>query len=43
MKEYPRIDISVEYGIPGKCFYKYDGNQIRVEWTRKRGWDKQEY
>lgn len=22
------------------AFYKYDGSNIRAEWTRKRGWDK---
>lgn len=41
-KEYPSIPGS-KYAPFGKsciAFYKYDGSNIRVEWSRKRGWYK---
>lgn len=41
MKEYPSIPHSSkaprEYGY---AFYKYDGSNLRVEWHKKRGWNK---
>jgi len=41
MREYPSI-IGVSKAPREHClaFCKYDGSNIRCEWTRKRGWDK---
>jgi len=40
MKEYPHIPgvKKVEWGAPCFAFKKYDGSNLRWEWTRKRGW-----
>lgn len=39
MKHYPSISREQRYG-PCYVFPKYDGSNIRVEWTPKRGFDK---
>jgi hypothetical protein len=39
MKEYPSISRSFRE-FPAYVFDKLDGNNIRVEWTRKKGWFK---
>lgn len=39
MKQYPSIDGVPRYG-PCYVFPKYDGSNIRAEWTKKRGFDK---
>lgn len=43
MKSYPKIDgvnASDKWGEHCHAFYKYDGSNIRAEWSRKRGWYK---
>ncbi len=43
MKEYPSIPGPPTHGAPnlrGWAFYKYDGSNLRVEWSKKRGWYK---
>lgn len=41
MKQYPSIPSSLGYrGEACTAFYKYDGSNLRFEWTRKRGWHK---
>lgn len=39
MKQYPSISREPRYG-PCYVFPKYDGSNVRVEWTKKRGFDK---
>ncbi len=42
MKEYPSIE-SVKYAPLGEhclAFRKYDGSNLRVEWSKKSGWHK---
>jgi len=40
MKDYPSIPKVLNDYLNLDCiaFYKYDGSQIRVEWTKKKGW-----
>ena len=42
MKDYPSIPKVLKDHIESDCiaFYKYDGSQIRVEWSKKKGWHK---
>ena len=41
MKEYPSIlGPTGDFGKQCIAFYKYDGSNLRVEWTPKRGWSK---
>lgn len=42
MKEYPSIPKVLDKFIGEDCiaFFKYDGSQIKVEWSPKRGWYK---
>lgn len=40
MKSYPHITSGVRRGVPVYIFDKYDGANLRAEWTRKRGWVK---
>jgi hypothetical protein len=41
MKSYPSIDgVSKAPRDQGIAFYKYDGSNLRFEWTKKRGWHK---
>jgi hypothetical protein len=42
MKDYPSIPKVLNEHINSDCiaFRKYDGSQIRVEWTKKKGWHK---
>ncbi len=41
MKSYPHIlGPSKAPNLPCIAFYKYDGSNLRWEWTRKRGWFK---
>ncbi|MCK9156731.1 MAG: hypothetical protein M0P12_11625 [Paludibacteraceae bacterium] len=41
MKEYPHIQgPSKAPHLPCIGFYKYDGSNIRIEWSRKKGWHK---
>jgi len=41
MKEYPSIDGPTgDFGKPCIAFYKYDGSNLRFEWTPKKGWLK---
>lgn len=41
MKSYPSIDgPSKAPKDSGIAFYKYDGSNLRFEWTKKRGWHK---
>lgn len=43
MKSYPSIPSVNNVGVHGEfctAFYKYDGSNLRFEWTRKRGWHK---
>lgn len=40
MKPYPSIPGGVRHGVPVYVFDKLDGSNIRVEWTRKRGFWK---
>ena len=41
MKEYPHIQGSKKAPhLPCVAFCKYDGSNLRVEWTKKRGWYK---
>ena len=42
MKQYPEIQGSSKapLGKPCIAFYKYDGSNLRWEWTPKRGWYK---
>ena len=41
MKEYPKIPNSKDFPL-GQCitFEKYDGSNIRAEWTKKKGFHK---
>lgn len=42
MKQYPSIPSSLGFhGRACAAFYKYDGSNLRFEWTRKAGWCKQ--
>lgn len=42
MKDYPSIPKVLNEHINSDCiaFRKYDGSQIRVEWSKKKGWHK---
>lgn len=41
MKAYPSIRGSRKHiGQPCVAFYKYDGSNLRFEWSKKRGWHK---
>lgn len=41
MKEYPSIEgPNGNFGLPCIAFYKYDGSNLRAEWTPKKGWNK---
>ena len=41
MKEYPKIPAYTKFlGQPCIAFYKYDGSNLRVEYSNKRGWYK---
>ena len=41
MKEYPSIDgPNGDFGKPCIAFYKYDGSNLRFEWSPKKGWNK---
>jgi hypothetical protein len=42
MKSYPKIEHYSEAPLGEFCyaFYKYDGSNIRAEWSKKRGWYK---
>jgi len=45
MEQYPSIDSlakirEVPYGKPCLAYYKYDGSNLRWEWSPKRGWSK---
>jgi hypothetical protein len=42
MEQYPKIDGSSKAPIGQPCiaFYKYDGSNLRWEWSPKRGWHK---
>jgi len=40
MKQYPSIDGPPRFGAPCYVYPKYDGSNIRAEWTRKKGFDK---
>lgn len=41
MKSYPSIDgASKAPRDSGIAFYKYDGSNLRFEWTKKKGWHK---
>jgi len=42
MKHYPEIPGSskARLGVPCIAFYKYDGSNLRWEWSPKRGWYK---
>lgn len=40
MKQYPSIPSKIIYSTPIYAFDKLDGSNIRVEWTRKRGFHK---
>ena len=40
MKEYPTISGKRQDNITVYCFPKYDGSNIRVEWTSKKGFRK---
>ncbi len=42
MKHYPSIPRDFQE-FPAYVFDKLDGNNIRVEWTRKRGWAKDKF
>lgn len=41
MKQFPSIPNAVGFvGQPCIAFYKYDGSNLRFEWSRKSGWHK---
>jgi hypothetical protein len=42
MQQYPSIDGSAKspLGVPCIAFYKYDGSNLRWEWSPKQGWYK---
>jgi len=41
MKQYPSIpNVTGFIGNPCIAFYKYDGSNLRFEWSRKGGWHK---
>ena len=42
MEQYPSIPGSARAPLNKPCiaFYKYDGSNLRWEWTPKKGWDK---
>lgn len=40
MKEYPSISSGVVYGTPVYIFPKYDGSNVRGEWSKKNGFWK---
>ncbi len=43
MKAYPSIPLSTDsrsIGEPCIGFYKYDGSNLRWEWSKKQGWHK---
>jgi len=42
MQQYPSIDGSAKapLGKPCIAFYKYDGSNLRWEWSPKKGWNK---
>jgi hypothetical protein len=40
MKSYPQISAGVRKGVPVVVFDKLDGSNIRVEWSKKRGFYK---
>jgi len=41
MKEYQSIEGPLgDFGKPCIAFYKYDGSNLRAEWTPKKGWNK---
>jgi len=38
MKQYPSIPRGVDHDTPVYVFPKYDGSNVRAEWSRKKGW-----
>jgi hypothetical protein len=42
MKQYPHIEgpAKAPLGVPCIAFYKYDGSNLRWEWSPKQGWHK---
>lgn len=42
MKQYPHIEGAAKapLGVPCIAFYKYDGSNLRWEWSPKQGWHK---
>lgn len=42
MKAYPEIPGSAKSPLGKRCiaFYKYDGSNLRFEWSKKQGWHK---
>lgn len=42
MQQFPSIDGSAKapLGVPCIAFYKYDGSNMRFEWSPKQGWHK---
>lgn len=41
MKQFPSIPhVKGYHGQPCTAFYKYDGSNLRFEWSKKRGWYK---
>ncbi len=40
MKQYPSISSNIHYGKPVYMFPKYDGSNVRAEWSRKNGFYK---
>jgi len=42
MEQYPEIPGAKNAPLGEKCiaFYKYDGSNLRFEWSKKRGWHK---
>ena len=42
MEQYPHIEGSTKAPIGEPCiaFYKYDGSNLRFEWSPKKGWHK---
>lgn len=40
MLEYPSIETKGRMGEPCYVFHKYDGSNLRAEWSNKKGWHK---
>ncbi|MFT4975217.1 MAG: hypothetical protein ACI8S6_001104 [Myxococcota bacterium] len=40
MKQYPSIPVGVVSDTPVTVFPKYDGSNVRAEWSRRQGWHK---